>query len=60
MKSLEEMQKDQFFSMSFAVKYPYPNLSKESILLSARVILKDQPDRLLEYEKAFNPDNKVL
>ena len=54
------MQKDQSFSMSFAVKYPYPNLSKESILLSARVILKDQPDRLLEYEKAFNPDNKVL
>lgn len=53
------MQKDQSFSMSFAVKYPFPNLSKESILLSARVILKDHPDRLLEYEKAFNPENKI-
>lgn len=45
--------------MSFAVKYPFPNLSKESILLSARAILKDQPDRLLEYEKEFNPENKI-
>ena len=60
MKSLEEMQKDQLSSVSFGVKHPYPNLSNESILLAARAILKDQPERLLEYEKTFNPDNKVL
>lgn len=60
MKSLEEMQKDQLSSMSFGVNCPYPNLSNESILIAARSILKDQPERLLEYEKAFNPDNKVL
>lgn len=59
MKSLEEMQKDQLSSMSFEVNHPYPNLSKESILLAARSILKDQPERLLEYEKAFNPENKI-
>jgi len=60
MKSLEEMQKDQLFSMSFGVNCPYPNLSNESILLAARSILKDQPDRLLEYEKTFNPENKII
>ena len=54
------MQKDQLSSVSFGVKHPYPNLSNESILLAARSILKDQPERLLEYEKTFNPDNKVL
>ena len=54
------MQKDQLSSMSFGVNCPYPNLSNESILLAARSILKDQPERLLEYEKTFNPDNKVL
>ena len=60
MKSLEEMQKDQLSSMSFGVNCPYPNLSNESILIAARSILKDQPESLLEYEKTFNPDNKVL
>lgn len=54
------MQKDQLSSMSFGVNCPYPNLSNESILIAARSILKDQPERLLEYEKTFNPDNKVL
>lgn len=60
MKSLEEMQKDQLSSISFGVNYPYPNLSKKSILLAARSILRDQPERLLEYEKTFNPENKIL
>jgi hypothetical protein len=60
MKSLEEMQKDQLSSISFGVSHPYPNLSPESILLAARSILKDQPDRLLEYEKTFNPENKII
>ena len=54
------MQKDQLSSMSFGVNCPYPNLSNESILLAARSILKDQPDRLLEYEKTFNPENKII
>jgi len=54
------MQKDQLSSISFGVSHPYPNLSFESILLAARSILKDQPDRLLEYEKTFNPENKII